>query len=58
MLNKQTIRSFFSGFSSFFKFGSVNLSQKSNKDIATYVLDVENYINTAYIKLKNDNERN
>jgi hypothetical protein len=58
MLNKQTIKSFFSGFLSVFKFGSVNLLQKSNKDIDTYVLDVENYINTAYMKLKNDNERN
>lgn len=58
MLNKQTIKSFISGFLSVFKFGSVNLLQKSNKDIDTYVLDVENYINTAYMKLKNDNERN
>ena len=58
MLNKQTIKSFFSGFFSVFKFGSVKLMQKNYKDIDTYVLDVENYINTAYMKLKNDNERN
>jgi hypothetical protein len=32
--------------------------QKNYKDIDTYVLSVEDYINTAYIKLKNDNERN
>ena len=58
MLNKQIIRSFFSGFLSVFRFGSAKLAQKNYKDIATCVLDVEDYINTAYIKLKNDNERN
>ncbi len=58
MANKQIIRSFFSGFFSVFKFGSVKLMQKNYKDIDTYVLSVEDYINTAYIKLKNDNERN
>ncbi|MFK7968068.1 MAG: hypothetical protein AB8B68_02760 [Rickettsiaceae bacterium] len=58
MLNKQIMRSFFFGFLSAFRFGSAKLAQKNYKDIATYVLDVEDYINTAYIKLKNDNERN
>jgi len=58
MASKQIIRSFFSGFFGVFKFGSVKLMQKNYKDIDTYVLSVEDYINTAYIKLKNDNERN
>lgn len=58
MRDKQIIKSFFSGFLSVFRFGNVRSTQKNYKDIANYVLDVENYINISYRKLKNDHEGN
>ncbi len=58
MRDKQIIKSFFSGFLSVFRFRNARLPQRYSQDIANYVLDVENYINISYRKLKNDHEGN
>ncbi len=58
MYDKQTIKCFFAGFLSVFRFGSTGVARKNSADIATYVLGIEDDINTAYRNLKNNNERN
>lgn len=58
MCDKQTIKCFFSGFFSVFRFGSIEIERPKPKDIATYVFNIEDYINTAYENLKNSHERN
>jgi hypothetical protein len=58
MCDKQTIRCFFSGFFSVFRFVYTKSVLSKPRNIVTYVFKVEDYIDIAYKSLRNNHERN
>ncbi|GEM_PF-1117452 len=58
MWDKQTIKYFFLGFFSVFRFGSSKLALQKPRNIVAYVFKVEDYINSAYQSLRNNHEGN
>ena len=58
MYDKQTVRCFFSGFFSVFRFLYPRSALSKPRDIVAYVFKVEDYIDIAYKSLRNNHERN
>jgi hypothetical protein len=58
MRDKQTCSGFFLGFFSLFRFRSGSLTPMKYQDISNYVFSVEDDINKAFTKLKDEYERN